>query len=110
MSGEPTHIELGVQDANQARVFYRTLLRWESSGSEGNRLVATPTLDIGIHGADDLSHSEVFFAVDDLDASLTAVRQLGGTVNGAITENSGFDRGAECTDDQGAHFGLVQRP
>jgi predicted enzyme related to lactoylglutathione lyase len=110
MSGEPTHIELGVKDAHRARLFYRRLLGWEPSGSEGGGAVATPTLGVGIHGEDELSHFEVFFAVDDLDTSLATVRELGGAVNSAIVESSGFGRWAECSDDQGVHFGLVQRP
>jgi len=51
----------------------------------------------------------VFFAVDDLDASLAQATSLGGTVEGEIHDNPGSGRWCECTDDQGLRFGLRQQ-
>jgi uncharacterized protein len=110
LTGEPTFIELGVSDADMARAFYGPLLAWRPSGAGGNGEVDTATLNIGIHGQDPLSHFEVFFAVEDLDASLAKVRELGGTVSSDIHDNGDFGRWAECTDNQGVHFGLRQTP
>ena len=103
MPGEPTYIELGVPDRDRALVFYGAVLGWPAGASE----VETPTLDIGIHGDDPAAHLEVFFAVDDLDAALAAVRAAGG-VAGAVHDSPGFGRWSECTDDQGVRFGLRQ--
>jgi predicted enzyme related to lactoylglutathione lyase len=106
MSGEPSYIELGVRDPDRARAFYGGLLGWPTSSASGPGQIETDGLSIGIHGDDDSSLFEIFFAVPDLDAGLMAVTRLGGTVNGDVHESEGFGRWAECTDDQGVRFGL----
>jgi hypothetical protein len=108
MAGEPSYIELGVPDPNAARAFYGALLGWQPSSASGPGQIDTPTLDIGLHGGDDAAHFEVFFAVDDLEAALARVAELGGQVFGAINDSPGFGRWAECADDQGVRFGLRQ--
>jgi len=110
MSGEPTYIELGVRDANAARAFYGALLGWTVTGSRGPGQVSTPTLDIGVHDGDDSALFEVFFAVDDLEGSLTNLAELGGRVIGEMHDNPGFGKWVECADDQGVRFGLRQSP
>ena len=106
MTGEASYIELGVRDADAARAFYGRLLGWQVSGDRGWGQVDSPTLSIGMHDADESSIFEVFFSVDDLDASLAQVTQLGGRVTSAVNESPGFGRWAECADDQGVRFGL----
>jgi predicted enzyme related to lactoylglutathione lyase len=106
MTGEPTYIELGVPNPDAARAFYGAVLGWESGGATGPGQIDTSSLGIGIHGGDEEAHFEVFFAVDDLDAALTAVTEHGGTVVGDIHDSPGFGRWAECADDQGVRFGL----
>jgi uncharacterized protein len=109
MTGEASYIELGVRDADAARAFYGRLLGWRVSGDRGPGEVNSPTLSIGIHDGDDSSIFEVFFSVDDLDASLAMVAQLGGRVAGDVNNSPGFGRWAECVDDQGVRFGLRQQ-
>jgi predicted enzyme related to lactoylglutathione lyase len=109
MAGEPTYIELGVPDADAARRFYGGLLGWRPTGDAGPGQVDTPTLSVGIHDQDPKTWFEVFFAVDDLQASLAQVIALGGRVEGQIHDDAGFGRWSECTDDQGARCGLRQR-
>jgi predicted enzyme related to lactoylglutathione lyase len=108
MTGEPTHIELGVTDADAARAFYGALLGWKPSGRSGPGQVNTSSLSIGIHDQDPKSWFEPFFAVDDLDAGLAQVTFLGGTVDSEIHVEDGFGRWCECSDDQGVRFGLRQ--
>jgi len=108
MTGEASYIELGVRDADAARAFYGRLLGWQASGDSGPGQVDLPTLSIGIHDGDDSSIFEVFFSVEDLDASLAQVAQLGGLVTSEVNESPGFGRWAECADDQGVRFGLRQ--
>jgi predicted enzyme related to lactoylglutathione lyase len=108
VTGEPTYIELGVVDADAARAFYGGLLGWRPSGEAGSGQVDTSTLAVGIHDHDPKAWFEVFFAVDDLDASLAQVTALGGTVASDVNVDGGFGRWAECTDDQGVRFGLRQ--
>lgn len=108
MTGEPTYLELGVPDADAARAFYGRLLGWQPSGGRGPGQVDTPTLPVGIHDRDPSRSLLVFFAVDDLDASLGRVTGLGGTVTGDVHVDPGFGRWAVCADDQGVRFGLRQ--
>lgn len=109
MNGQPTYIELGVPDADAARAFYGKLLGWQPSGPAGPGNVSTPSLDVGIHGDDPQPGMLIFFDVDDLDAALGRVAELGGKVHGPIVEDEGFGRFAVCTDDQGVKFALHQR-
>ncbi len=106
MTGEPSHLELGVGDVDAARVFYGALLKWDLPGLTGAAQANTATLPIGLHGGDPHNHFEVFFNVDDLGESLDRVRELGGTVVGEIHDEPHFGRWVECTDDQGVRFGL----
>ena len=52
-------------------------------------------------------HWLFYFGVRDLDAAVSAVRDLGGLVVGVVTRSDGW-RLAPCEDQQGAAFGLVQ--
>lgn len=108
MTGEPSYLELGVPDAAAARTFYGGLLGWQPSGDTGPGQVETPTLSIGIHERDPKAWFEVFFAVEDLAASLARVTELGGQVTSEVHDDEGFGRWAECADDQGVRFGLRQ--
>ncbi len=105
MTGEPSYIELGVRDDQAAKSFYGRLFGWKPV-EPGQ--VDTTTLSIGIHGGDDNSHFEVFFAVDDLESSIEQVRGLGGRTVSDVNETPGFGRWVECADDQGVRFGLRQ--
>ncbi len=49
-----------------------------------------------------------FFATDDVDASVSAVQQAGGTVQVAAADAGGLGRMAFCTDPGGARFALWQ--
>lgn len=109
MTGQPTYIELGVPDADLARSFYGTLLGWQPSGSDGPGNVETPTLHVGLHSDDTASELLVFFAVEDLDASLEQLSQLGGTLHGNVQADPEFGRFAVCSDNQGVRFALHQR-
>jgi hypothetical protein len=105
MTGEPSYIELGVRDADAATSFYGGLFGWRPAGPGQ---VDTATLSIGIHGGDDGSHFEVFFAVADLEQAIAKVGELGGRLVSEINETPGFGRWIECADDQGMRFGLRQ--
>ncbi len=109
MTGQPSYIELGVPDADAARAFYGGLLGWQPSGSTGPGSVTTSTLDIGIHDDDPQPGMLIFLDVDDLDAAIGRVAELGGQVQTEIIEAEGFGRYAVCTDDQGVRFALRQQ-
>jgi predicted enzyme related to lactoylglutathione lyase len=68
-----------------------------------------------MHGGDRESRPYIFFAVDDIEAAVERVRELGGVVDDMDVEGdqesvARFGRFKLCRDDQGSPFGLHQRP
>jgi uncharacterized protein len=71
----------------------------------------------GIHGGDAGASPCVFFRVDDLDAAVARVVELGGRLDppegeeqGGADEVARFGRFAWCRDDEGSGFGLHEPP
>lgn len=117
MSGEPSWFEIGVADAAKARTFYGGVLGWEfeTAGAEdAGAVIRTGGVDGGLHGGDPGATPYVFFRVDDMDAALDRVRELGGKVEPSPDvdpdSDSEYGRFALCSDDQGSPFGLHQPP
>lgn len=117
MAGEIAFFELGVEDAEKGRAFYEGLFGWEfETGPSGaGWVIQTSTLRGGMHPGDAGATPYVFFAVDDLDAAIARVRELGGEaedmdVEGDADSQKRFGRFKLCRDDQGSPFGLHQRP
>jgi uncharacterized protein len=113
MTGELSFFELGTGDYERAKTFYSELFGWKFEATDGGGRIATPTVPGGIHPSDAGAGPYVFFAVDDIDAALAKVRELGGSGD-AMDETpdtvAEFGRFALCKDDQGSSFGLHQRP
>jgi uncharacterized protein len=68
-----------------------------------------------MHGGHKDATPYLFFAVDDMDAAVERVRELGGTieemdVEGDADAQARFGRFKLCRDDQGSYFGLHQAP
>ena len=119
MSGEPSFFEIGVADAERAQAFYGELFGWsfEPGPSGGGAAVSTPGLPGGIHGGDEGASPYLFFKVDDFDAALARVRELGGEADvmpGSEEPDAEtvtrFGRFALCKDDQGSAFGIHEPP
>ena len=118
MTGEPSFFELGVADAQQARAFYRGLFGWsmEPSASGAGFAIGTAGMAGGLHGGDPQASPYLFFRVDDLDAALKRVLELGGTLDPPLEgeEDQGsvarYGRFRLCRDDQGSPFGLHEAP
>lgn len=110
MTGEPTFFEIGVPDAVRAQKFYSQLLGWapHTMGDRGQAWLETGGLRGGLHDNDNDRRIDIFFAVSDIDAAVTSVRELGGTAEEPGPEEPGFGRFAFCIDDQGVRFGLHQ--
>jgi predicted enzyme related to lactoylglutathione lyase len=115
--GDLTFFELGVEDAERGRAFYAGLFGWRfAPGPSGEGfMIQTPHGRGGIHGGDSGASPYVFFAVDDIEAAMERVRELGGVVEDMDVEGD-EDSIAEtgrfklCRDDQGSTFGLHQPP
>jgi predicted enzyme related to lactoylglutathione lyase len=115
MNGELSFFELGVGDLARAREFYGSLFGWEFIEEGNGATIETPNIPGGIHPGDEGASPYLFFRVDDLDAALARVRELGGEVGGyASSEDpdtvSRFGRFVLCRDDQGSSFGLHEPP
>jgi uncharacterized protein len=116
MAGELAFFELGVEDAEKGRAFYEGLFGWSfEPGPHGGHTITTPTVPGGIHGGDAGAAPYVFFAVDEMDAAIARVRELGGDVEemdveGDAESQARFGRFKLCRDDQGSKFGLHQPP
>jgi predicted enzyme related to lactoylglutathione lyase len=116
MAGELAFFELGVADADRGRAFYEGLFGWElSPGPSGGFEIGAAGVGGGMHGGDPGAAPYVFFAVDDMDAAVARVQELGGEVEDVNVEGDAdsvarFGRFKLCRDDQGSPFGLHQRP
>ena len=117
MAGELAFFELGVEDADRGRAFYEGLFGWsfERGPSGQGWAIGAPGTPGGMHAGDPGAAPYVFFAVDDMDAAIARVRELGGTieemdVKGDADSVARFGRFKLCRDDQGSPFGLHQRP
>jgi predicted enzyme related to lactoylglutathione lyase len=116
--GAISFFELGVGDAAAGRAFYEGLFAWKfATGPSGNGWqLTTPGVPGGMHPNDAGGGPYLFFAVDDMDAALARVRELGGEIlpdmGGEETAESiaRFGRFKFCKDDQGSSFGLHQPP
>ena len=117
MAGELAFFELGVEDVERGRAFYQGLFGWrfESGPSGQGFTIATPSVPGGIHGGDPEARPYIFFAVDDIEAAVERVVELGGVVDDMDVEGdqdsvAKFGHFKLCRDDQGSSFGLHQRP
>ena len=115
MAGELSFFELGVQDAKRGRAFYGALFGWSFEAGPGDGFAISGPVPGGMHGGDPGASPYLFFAVDDIDAAVEKVRELGGTLEeidvGDDPETvARFGRFKFCRDDQGSPFGLHQRP
>jgi predicted enzyme related to lactoylglutathione lyase len=117
MAGEVAFFELGVEDVERGRAFYEGLLGWrfERGPSGEGWAIGTGNVPGGLHGGDRGAAPYLFFRVDDMEAALERVRQLGGTIEGMDVEGdeasvARWGRFKLCRDDQGSPFGLHQPP
>jgi uncharacterized protein len=117
MAGEVAFFELGVGDTERGRAFYEALFGWrfETGPSGSGYAVTAPNMPGGMHGGDAGAAPYLFFRVDDIDAAIERVRELGGEVEDIDVEGdeasiARFGRFRLCRDDQGSSFGLHQPP
>jgi hypothetical protein len=117
MSGELAFVEIGVDDVEKGRAFYEGLFGWKfETGSSGQGyVISMPNVGGGIHGGDSGASPYLFFEVDDIDAAVARVEELGGSVEDVDVEGdeasiARFGRFKMCRDDQGSPFGLHQPP
>jgi predicted enzyme related to lactoylglutathione lyase len=115
MAGELAFFELGVEDAERGRAFYGALFDWRFEPGPGDGFVISGPVPGGMHGGDPAASPYLFFAVDDIDAAVERVRELGGAIEDLDAGNdeesiARFGHFRICRDDQGSPFGLHQAP
>ena len=117
MTGEVAFIELGTEDVERGRAFYEGLFGWrfERGPSGEGWTIETGNVPGGMHGGDRGAAPYVFFRVDDMEAALARVRELGGVVEDMDVEGdedstARWGRFKLCRDNQGSPFGLHQPP
>jgi len=116
-NGSPCWIDIGVPDLRQAIDFYTALFGWEiNEGSpevggysmcllDGSPVAAiAPSQDPGT----DTYWWNVYFAADDLNATMKLINDNGGTTVVAPMDIMGQGRMAVVKDPSGAQFGLWQ--
>jgi predicted enzyme related to lactoylglutathione lyase len=112
MAGEVVHIEFPSKDMDRAQRFWGGLFGWSfgpdapgmayrmasTSESSGVALLGTP---------DGPGHPIYYYATDDIEASSSTVRALGGTASEKtpVPTHGWF---AECVDSEGNEFRLWQ--
>jgi uncharacterized protein len=112
MAPRVVHVEFPAQDANRAQSFYESLLGWQFSQpmegmdyrmadlGEGQGAAVFPS-DSGAPGL------KVYFGVDDIEAAIAQVRELGGQAEDkAPVPSMGWF--AACKDPEGNAFSLWQ--
>lgn len=106
--GEVGYLTYAVRDAERAKTFYGAVLGWRFTPGhveEGWQIEGTVPMS-GMSGGAAEPRIQPMFHVDDLDAALAAVRAHGGQAGEPGQQPYGLS--AECTDDQGARFWLLQ--
>ena len=107
-AGDLAYVTMEVSDSESARAFYGNLLGWSfSPGStpDGWR-VEGPQLMVGLSGGHLESANVPVYQTADVAAAVKVVREAGGT--STAPEARPYGLAADCTDDQGARFGLWQ--
>lgn len=110
MTGELVYFTIGVSDAGRAQAFYGALLGWrfEAGSSPDGYQIPDAKPPGGLHGGAEAPGVQVYFAVEDIDAAVARVRELGGDADEPVHGAHGAY--ASCRDDQGTRFSLHQAP
>ena len=106
-TGKIVWFELPASDSARARSFYADLFGWQFQPFEGQDYHMTYEAGGAIFGAPGQTGPIVYFGVDDVDAAIARVNQLGGT-GGEKQEIPGVGYYAHCADTEGNPIGLYQ--
>jgi uncharacterized protein len=108
MSSSIVWFELPAADTDRARDFYGRLFGWhfERFGDDDYHMAAEASG--AVYGAPGDKGMLAYFGVDDIDAAIARVRELGGEV-GAKQAVPGVGQYAHCSDLDGNRFGLYRQ-
>ena len=111
MAGEIVHYEIFASDVDRAQSFWSGLFGWEFGASvmpDGDyRMARTGEQSGAALGAGEPGHPNVYFSVDDIDAAIARVGELGGSAEEKqpVPTMGWF---TACKDSEGNAFSLWQ--
>jgi predicted enzyme related to lactoylglutathione lyase len=112
MPGEVVHIEFPSKDMDRAQRFWGGLFGWsfgpDMPGMAYRMASTSERTGVGLLGTQDgPGHPIYYYATDDIEASSSTVRELGGTASEKtpVPTHGWF---AECVDSEGNEFRLWQ--
>ena len=109
------HFEIPADDPERAIAFYRAAFGWEIERFDGptEYWTAKTGAGAGINGAfvrrGAVPATTNTIAVDDLDAAIASVEDLGGHLAGPPIVIAGAGRFCYASDTEGNLFGMIQR-
>ena len=112
MAGQMVHLEIPAGDTAKAREFWGSLFGWEfqeyPGPTEYHMTRFSETTGGAIMGAEgDKRGTRVYFDVDDINAGVSRVKELGGQAGDAMPV-PGMGWFSTCKDTEGNPFGLWQ--
>ena len=110
MAGKPVHFEVPAKDTTRAREFYSNLFGWQFESMEGPVEYHMTRLSEDTGGAvfpGDPGAIRVYFDVDDVNAGVARVKELGGKADDPQPV-PGMGWFATGTDTEGNPIGLWQ--
>ena len=108
--GDLGYASLWVPNVDRAADFYAAVVGWSyAAGSAGEgRRIEGRSFPMGVWGEQERGTLFCCYAVDDVDAGVERVRAAGGQADAPVEQPYGLV--ADCVDDQGVRFALVQAP
>jgi len=106
--GDAVYLTVQVPDGARARDFYEAVLGWSAvpgQAPDGWQIENTTPM-VGIGGGTERPGVVPTYCVDDIEVAVAAVRTAGG--NAGETERRPYGLIAQCRDDQGLAFSLLQ--
>jgi predicted enzyme related to lactoylglutathione lyase len=110
MAGDLVYFVVPAADAEKAKAFYGELFGWEFTPGRvpGGFNIEGSQPPGGLFEGGEGSKPSVYFSVDDIEAGVAKVRELGGEASDPEEIGSGFM--SHCRDDQGKEFNLWAPP
>jgi predicted enzyme related to lactoylglutathione lyase len=106
MPVELGYFTLQVRDIERAVRFYGALFNWEFDSSPKGAHVKNTKLPIGLDPGGPADASFVYFRVQDINAAVKQIAELGGAIRQRMESPAGLM--AVCVDDQDTTFSLWQ--
>ncbi|WP_027659512.1 VOC family protein [Salinispora fenicalii] len=111
MAGDLSYFEFGTPDVAVASTFFTELFGWKVQAQEhGGSIDTGSAVPGGMHRDPGPPQHYLYFAVDDIEAAMKRVVELGGEVEPMRPPTEQWGAFVECRDNQGLPFGLHLPP